>query len=345
MYVFSRSVALISLLVSVQVAAQTGTPVLVVLALSDEAEKSKLEQDVITQLKLELDGLQIVQQDMSETDFADAPLNVKLSQIAQMTSHMDAVATTWIETIEPDTILLHMVALKTGRAYMRIIRAAWGPNTAEELAFSAQELLGQTYMMERPEDRVPLEKVVASVLEEAPQPAAIPAKFAISLQPFVFIQGANPKTWMEFGGGALVEFRFAKAFFLSLSLAGAGLPLADPADGWVSGAAFLPGVGLGYNWWAGRVGFGLTAMVQPAYYKLHIEITEGEKKEEGFLDWLLSTGVDFRVNVSQNLYLVLVPTIGFRFHTRDFRRLSDDTVIAANSLINWGARFGMQIEF
>jgi hypothetical protein len=331
------------LLMTIPARAETGAPTLLVLSLSnDDTDHLALETEVVTQLKLELDDLQIEQKDVSKTVFVEASLQEKLKELASMPQRQNVVATCWIEMKNDQSILLYMVALKTGRSVMRIIKADKGPRFAEELAFSAQELLGQ---MKPPEKPVAVKEDVADVVDDTGASSAKQKRLQLSVAPFGQIGGANPAKWLEAGGGIWGELRVNRGLFFVVSMAGMGMPLADPADGWVSGATFVPGVEVGYTWWRGAFGAGLNCGATLRYYKLKMVIGESEKTDVGFFDPMVTAGVNLRFEVSDILSVVLSPAVDFRFHTRDLRRISDNSIIVSTSIANWSLRTGLQFGF
>jgi hypothetical protein len=313
-----------------------------VLALSDDTDQLALEKEVLTQLKLELDDLQIEQKDVSETGFVGASLQDKLKEINGMPQQQNVVATCWIETENEKSILLYIVALKAGRSVMRIIKADKGTRFAEELAFSAQELLAQ---LKPPEISVAPEEGVSETLDDTGASSTKSKTIKMSVAPFGQITGANPGKWLEAGGGIWGELSVRRGLFFVVSMAGMGMPMSDPYDGSISGAAFVPGIEVGYTWWTGTFGAGLNFGATLRYCKLKMVIGESEETDVDFYDPMVTGGVNLRFEVSDILSVVLTPAVDFRFHTRDLRRVSDNSIIVSTSIANWRLRTGLQFGF
>jgi hypothetical protein len=333
------------LLMTVPARAEMGAPTLLVLSLSGDSDQLALETEVVTQLKLELDDLRIEQKDVSKTIFVEASLQDKLKVIARMPQQKNVVAACWIETRNNRSILLYMMALRTGRSAMRVIEADKGPRFAEELAFLAQELLGQLYWAKPPEKTVAVKAGVGGATDETGASLVKRKRLQFSVTPFGQITGTNPGKWLAAGGGIWGELRVHRGLFFVLSVAGMGMPLADPSDGRVSGAAFVPGVEVGYTWWAGAFGAGLNVGATLGYTKLKMVIGPSGKTDVGFFDPAATAGVDLRFEVSDILSVVLSPALAIRFHTRDVRRVSDHSVIVSTFLANWSLRTGLQFGF
>jgi hypothetical protein len=330
------------LLMTIPAWAEMGPRTLRVLSLSKDSDQLALETAVVTQLRLELDNLHIEQKDVSETVFVEASLQDKLKIIAGMPQQQNVAATCWIEIENDQRVLLYMVALKTARAVMRIIKADKGPRFAEELAFSAQELLRQ---MKPPEELLAVRQGGSDVEDDTGPSSVKQQQLRVSVAPFVQITGANPAKWLAAGGGIWGELRVHRGLFFVVSMAGMGIPVGDPSDGRVSGAAFVSGLEVGYTWWTGAFGAGLDFGAMLGYCKLNMVIGPSGKTTVDFFDPMVTAGVNLRLEVSDVVSVAVFPAVDFRFHTRDFRRVSDNSIIVSMSMANWRLRAGMQFGF
>lgn len=332
-------------LVTVESGAHAGTAPrqVIVLTIATKPEQTLLEQQLITQLKLELDSFSIGQKNMRDTGFTEAQFQDRLKIISRLDFPQDAMGVLWIEALEPDTTYLHVVALDTGKAYVRSIEAGQSAHVAEDLAFSVQEVLWQINI--KNPSAITSRTQQEEKKEESVSPLLTPDPVAFSIGCFAILQGANPSKWMQIGGGALLELRFFDHLSASISFTAAGLLPRQPDDGKVASTALLPELTIGTIWRSGRVRFGLIAGVQPGYYRLKLEMTEGEKKEFHYLDTLLFGGMDFRIPLTKAMSLLLAPGAGFRLHTRDIKRESDNSTIISTPLLNWRLITGVQIDF
>lgn len=120
-------------------------PTVILLRVTNSPPARALEQQFTEQLKLELDGLEIEQIELRKSNFSSLVLKDKLARIEDIMSQRDILAAVWIEQGKEGNVLLHMVALSANSAFVRVISTPAGPDSAEELAFSAQVLLSQTY--------------------------------------------------------------------------------------------------------------------------------------------------------------------------------------------------------
>jgi hypothetical protein len=81
------------------------------------------------------------------------------------------------------------------------------------------------------------------------------------------------------------------------------------------------------------------------YCKLKMAIGPSEKTAVGFFDPMVTAGGNLRFEVSDVVSVVVFPAVDFRFHTRDFRRVSDNSIIVSTSMANWRLRIGLQFGF
>lgn len=354
-----------------------GKPCLVVLRIANDPPWKSREQRLATQLALAFDGFSIEQVAPKEPDFQSLVLSKKLASIRSVSEGQRAVAITWIEPDESNGILLHMVSLGTGRAFIRIVEAKSGPHAEAELALAAQELLGQVYMLSPVEKEPPVANVVEQVVDKVvslraegaskPSPAEEKEKAARpveqvrgktsslkskapelrlqwSVLSFLDVNGGlvgHEGTWYRFGGGLGLESLIGRLFFVRLSLAGQAGPFMEPDDGVVSGGAMRPGIDIGLSWPLSKVNIGLFLGAAVLWSSVSVSFGQGDHFEYDLWDFRGSAGIDLRVALTDKISFVINPHVGVWTHQNDFYRLSDGTIIIATPRWDWNVAIGI----
>jgi hypothetical protein len=331
-------------------------PVLVVVITSDDPAFRAREQNLATQLELALDGFAIERYSpdraqlaaaspIGEPSFASLSLPKKLAFVQPVASRVGAVAVIWMEDGGNGAAFLHVASQSVDRAFVRIVRARGGPNTEEELAFAAQELLGQVYMLSTPSKQKPVEEAVERVMDEA-RSLRLPS-LDWGVLPFLETGGGiygHAGSSFRFGGGIAAEAIVGERFFARLSVAGLAGPFMEPRDGVVSGWSIGPGLKLGLSWEVSdlaRLGFAVGA--NPVYLTAYMSLGEGDHQASDWWNFHGTAGADLRVSLGDRVTVVVEPSLGFWTIRKSFYRLSDDSVIFRTPFIDWNISAGVLI--
>lgn len=318
-------------------------PVLVVLAVAEDEQGKERETRLVGELGLVLEGLAIRVVDPEGPDFTSLPLAGQIERVRPLVERHGAVAATWLAAFPPDSVLLTLVAVSTGRALVRVVETELQSGSETYLALATRELLGTAYLFEPPPARA-MEDVVDSVREQvAPGPPQHGGRewatsAALSLDGgLVGQQGAS----LAYGAGARLERRLAAGLRGRLSVAAHAGPLVfEPAER-IQGWTLTPGLGLFYGWEVGPVELGPSIDVQVAFSSLTMTIGNGPRSH--FSAWNLrgTLGFDLRWFLTSEVALFAGIGLGATPQQEVYRRRSDDSVLLATPFVHWGASVGI----
>jgi len=333
-----------------------GKPVLVMVIASDDPAFREREQSLATQLALALDAFAIERfhpdpaglaaaSSSSAPSFAGLTLPQKLAFVGPFASEVRAVAVIWMEDGGGGAAFLHVASQSTDRAFVRIVRARGGPNTEEELALAAQELLGQVYMLSG-SNRKQVEEVVERVMDEADSKRPLDVSWGVLpfLEAGAGIYGHEGSS-VRFGGGIGVETMVGGLFFARLSVAALAGPFMEPRDGVVSGWSIEPGLRLGQSWAVTdqfRLGFVVGAA--PVYSTVHVSLGSGDHQASDWWNFRGAVGADLRLSLGDRIAVVLEPSLGFWAVRKSFYRISDGSVVLRTPFVDWAVSAGVLVN-
>ncbi|MCP4674530.1 MAG: hypothetical protein GY854_03235 [Deltaproteobacteria bacterium] len=333
-------------------------PVVLVLAIAPIGEERDFEKQFATQVALSLPDFQVNVLDTG-LGFASSRLPERLQIIKPLTETHGSVATLWIEKPSEDLILLHLVALRTGRALVRIVEADDGPEAILELALAAQELLGQAYQLERGPREPAVTHVVSKVTEaavltlpppdtepESPEPTS-PLKPPIFwLYPFGEVDGGitgYDGNVIHIGGGLGGVFHITSRLFLSVSSAFLS-SLRDRHDwGNISSACLRVELSAGYAWALGRFRLGPIIGFAPVWNKVDIDLKTTGNHHYSWWSGRMFSDLGLRLSISKSLYLALDPGVGVLPKRKTFSLDPEARTIHGTPRVDWRIRAGLVI--
>jgi hypothetical protein len=353
--------------------ADAGSPVLLLILTAEGGEATEREQRLFGELELALDGFAIETVSSGDPEFARLPMSEQLARIQPLVDRSGAVATTWVEATGSGTVLLHLVALTTGRALVRIVEAHHGPDAEAELALAVRELLGEAYLFAPQPDDAAMERVVAEVKERvAPppveaepalqvvQPPIVPEPEpddtgtddwsddggtpTLGLAPFALIGGGlagHEGPHIKAGGGVGLEWPPRAALYGRVWLAITEGPDEAVRDGVVLGIGIAPGMLLGYRWWLGPVGLGPLLGVSAPWSMATMVIGDSEKKTYNWWDFRAIAGIEVQIGFGDKLGLFFDWMAGVHAVRQSFERQSDDTTVFATPFVDWDVLVGL----
>ncbi len=327
-----------------QTKTQTGGAVLLVLAVANSDEAKARERNFVTEMGLGLDGIQIQLLQIGEESFSRLSLAEQLERIRPMAESSGAVATTWIEDAGQNTILLHLVALDSGRALVRIVEAERGAGVAAELALTACELLGAAYLFGPAPQGEAMKKVVSAVQEEI---VSLPKQYPrVGILPLFGGGGGvygHVGASLQLDVGAALELWITAGLFIRAGVVAEVGPQERIHDGIVMERGFEPGLGVGYSWKLGSVGLGPILGLHAPWSKL--DATVGAGRPQSFSDWNFhaTLGVDFRVAITDYLALFADAAMGMFARQEAGVRLSNGETVIASPIVDWNILVGAAI--
>lgn len=323
-------------------------PVVIVLMLDGDAVAQAREQRFLSEIRLALDGFVVEAVDTGLEGFTELVLKDKLSHLRQLSAQHGAVAITWIEDAGPDVTMLHMVALSTGRAFVRIVEADKGPGAEAELALAAQELLGQVHLLSPPGEDEAIDQAVELVRQRAASVRAAGAPVSLGIMPLLEVEGrmrSQDGPWLRFGGGLALELWILSHLYARAAVIILAGPIVEPHDGTITGWGLEPGLNLGYDWRIGEFAFG--PFVGISVTKTTVSMTLGTGDHQSFDWWDVrgSLGFDLRWAASESLSLVLAPCLAVSTKQKNFRRVSDDSIVIRTPFLRWAVAMGVAYRF
>jgi len=320
-------------------------PVLGVLLTAGDAAR---EARFVDELRLTLDGFEIAVREHGAEDFAALPLRSKLEWIESAADSRDAVATIWLEIAAADAVLLYVVALSTGRAFIRIVEVADSPGAERELAIAAGELLGQVYLLEPGPVWAPVDAAVDQVLDRAAALRERERRTAVGAAAFFTMGGGLYPAdggWLRLGGGAALEVRPVGGLLVRAGLAVVGGPFEDPDDGTIRGFGLHPEIGLGHLWSLGRLRLGPVATAAMPRSTVTLTLGRGAAHTASWWSFRGAAGLQARIDLGPAVALFLEPVIGIWSNRRAFERVSDASTALLTPLIDGAASLGVCFSF
>jgi hypothetical protein len=320
----------------------------VVIAFSGVAPAhGRLESDFITALRLSLDRFDVIRVDVSGRQFASLPLASQLSVIASHTRRHHAVASTWVEQADENRILLHLVALSTGRALVRIIETRQSPSASEELAFAAQELLGEAYLFDGARNTPAIAETVDELKSSLP-PAPHNGFSRLALLPYFEIaDGLTGHTGPSFrlGGGADIWVPLGNIGFVRLGLGGTSGPNTSFAGGMISSRGGFARALLGVRIQWGKLVFCPDIGGVSTLHRLELVVGNSANESYTAVDFRAQLGLNLAVPLASRLHLVLGGALGAYVIRQRFSRLSDGRSIFTTPWLEWSAAAGVRMSF
>jgi hypothetical protein len=269
----------------------------------------------------------------------------KLGLVQPFARKVSAVAVIWMEDGGDGAAFLHVASQSTDRAFVRIVRAKGGPNTEEELAFAAQELLGQLYMFSNTQLK-PLEEAVERAMDEARSLRPVSVDWGVL--PFLDLGSGvygQEGSSLRFGGGIAAEALVGELFFARLSVAALAGPFMEPHDGVVSGWSIEPGVKLGLSFEVTeRIRLGFLVGAAPVYSATHMSLGAGDHQASDSWNFHGTAGADLRFSLGERIAVVVDAALGFWAVRKSFYRLSDDSVVLRTPFVGWSISAGVLIS-
>ena len=333
-----------------QAAAAEGAPAasIAVLRLGGDPAQAAREKAFVTALELALDDFQVHVIDAPDQGFAQLPLKAKLDRIDAATRPFGAAATVWIECVSDDLIMLHVVAIGTGRAFIRIVEVPNSATAERELAVAATELVGQVYLLAPAPAGSPVEGAVKDVMRKAEVLRERPTEIGLAVVALLRVEGAvygQSGAWARVGGGLALDVLPSPHLLLRAGFTAVAGPFADPRDGTVSGYGIAPEIGAGWLW---RIRFlSVGPVLQAAAIRTALSAALGDGTARTYSWWSFrgALGLEVRFALSHLLSLSLSPAIGVWSHSRKFLRVSDDSVALVTPLLDWSASAGVCYNF
>lgn len=189
------------------VVSTTPPPVLVMVRTPGNASFEKSQQRLHEELTLLLDSFMVILTSTDAKDFARRPLADQISTVLPLSKANDAVAVVWLAEPLPGQMMLHLLAMGTGRTLVRTLEFDRKSQSENVLALMLRELLGTAFLYE-PAPAVPnaVRSVVTQVRRTMPfidEP--MPVQTATVISPQATTSWGRCEWCLRVAGGAMIE--------------------------------------------------------------------------------------------------------------------------------------------
>lgn len=337
--------AVLTFFCSVARASEPETARVLVLHLSESPETQAREQRFSEELALALEGVAVVSEAAPPT-FAAMPLSEQLAWVRAHATEPTCAATLWLSFMG-DSVLLHLVALQTERALVRIVRAKQRPSFEAELSLLAKELMGEAYLFaaKTPVSK-PISKAVAAArLKVRGTPRESPRfELQSAVEATLGLQGGvGPRS--QLGAGLGLGLRSWKQLWLSLAAYG----LTGP-NGQVDGTELRTrelGVTLSsdYRSRLSKLELSPVARISLSERLQEADASSGTTRTIRRVSTRAALGARGGLWISQHVCLWLELTLATRGFRTVLRRASDDVVVARTPWLDGALRLGLSLQF
>ena len=129
----------------------TMPPTVVMVRVGTPLEVDRREKKFYDELTVALDGFMLMAVPAPRPDFSTLALGMQIAEVLPEARANDALAVVWMSFPLPKQVLVHLVALGSGRAFVRTIETDRSSSAALTLALVARELLGTAYLFAAPQ--------------------------------------------------------------------------------------------------------------------------------------------------------------------------------------------------
>jgi len=319
--------------------------VLLLLVAQDPAGRHR-EARFYQELSLSLDQFTVQKIQPAEAGFRNLALGTQIDLVRPIIDRHQAVAAIWLIEHSEEVLLLHLVAVSTGRALVRLVETDLNRIRERELAASARELLGTAYLFETPTQKTdsPMDQVVTSVRRQT-SANATRGKWAVLLKGNAEggISGqTGPSVW--FGGTLGLERRLIKGFHGRIGMGIFGGPVGEDPVITVEGFALAPNLGVLYLWPLGP--FSMGPLLELRAWWSNLSLQTGQGPTQRFNEWLLKAALHLELHwpATDELELFLSAGLSGTPVTDTFNRTSDQTLVYATPYLSWKTCLGVLIR-
>lgn len=322
-----------------------GASVLLVLELATDQTGRSGEQRFVNELELALDGIQIRTIKPEDSDFSDLPLRKQIERVRPLIERHGAAAAAWLDEVSADLMLLHMVAVSSGRALARLIEIEPRAGFETDLALAARELLGTAFLFQEPPVNrpSPIRRVVESVRQEAAGELLKPPSLCWSATSYADLEGG---VWGHSGPSILVGGTLALAVGYRagltgrLSLGAKAGPL-EGRDKTVSLFRAAAGPGVLYLFDLGPVLLGPALDLQINW--LLARVNDPHSSRRRFTHWMyrISAGLELHWQLAQRFALAAGAGLGVTPEREAYRYEAIDHTVLVTPYVSWETRLGL----
>ncbi len=336
-------------------------PRLLLLQLATTEEGERREARFAEELAMVLEGVTVVPRQPFGKEFVNLSLGDQIAGLRPMMKASGAIAAIWMTEPRSDQLLLHLLVISTGRAFVRLIEIDTVEGFEADLALSAKELLGTAFLFERvpKTETESLERVVESVRKEAVRPISEQQQtetatkdrstkdWAVKADAYLeggLVSARGPS--MLLGAMLALERHFVKGLSAYVSIGLAGGPLDSGSDNiQVDTVTIAPGLGMLYLWHLGRIALGPGVQVHANWSNVSLVVEQEDTQV--FRTWQLRGSVTLEARLSAAEYLSIAAAGGIVSTPEQdvYKLVETGEVILATYHLGYSARVGLIFFF
>jgi hypothetical protein len=282
-----------------------------------------------TELQLVLDDFMVVLAEVGTTESVKIDLPNQMERVRLIAQRYDASLISWIETSASGALALHMVFLGNGRAVLRTVDGAPGPEVEAGLAIAARELLEDVELL-KPAERAtpPVPPSAPMVVEEEKKRRLALTAAAQSSGGIAGVEGPSLYLGGVVGGRL---WPMGNGLHVALSLGFLSGPIGNAQQATISGWRFEPAVQLGYQWAVGRFHLGPLVGLSAPYTASTFELEDAQREKVSWWSCRIFGGAGFKVDFGKIVFLFLDGTIGFYTNKEVFEKLANEEALETHN--------------
>lgn len=316
--------------------------VVMVLSAAVDATTKGRDQRFAEELGLALEGL-VVRTQTADAWFTDAPLAQQLSYVRALGSDQRIAAILWLREAD-SSVLLHLVALQTERALVRIVKSA--PHTAleAELALLARELLGEAYLFSGDAElAAPIDAAIETVRSTVKQRAARWELGAFGLGSGGVLGQVGPHLQLGAGAGAGLRI-WQRAWGLAALHALAG-PSGERDTIEIRGVEWGGSLSAVYRVALRNVELGPLVRASLSRRRLATRTAQGAQRDLEAWSGRVAAGAEASVALAAYARLYLDVTLGAQLLETTVKSRADGTTLLRTPNADFAARLGLVLRF
>jgi hypothetical protein len=301
-----------------------------------------------TELQLVLDDFEVVLAEVSRPESVKIDLPDQMERVRLIAQRHEASLVAWVETSASGALALRIVFLGKGRAVLRTVDGAPGPEAEAGLALAARELLKDAELLRTTERATtPMFPSAPLVVEEEKKRRLAITAAAQGSGGIAGVEG--PSLYL----GGVVGGRLWPAgngWSLLLSLGFLSGPIGTAQQATISGWRLEPALALGYQWTVRRFHLGPMVGVLAPYTASTFELEDAKKEKVSWWSCRIFGGVGFKIDFGEIAFLFLDGAMGFNTNKEVFEKLahekeletpSENQTIAQTPTVAWDVVLGL----
>ena len=338
-------------------------PVLLVIETAQSDAAQKRERAFISELQLALDRYRVVSEsadgNTGDMSFKKSPLNKQLQQVRNLSKPHRAAAVIWLsDDNSANLTLLHLAALSSGRALIRIVEAENGPNTEVTLAMAVDELVGQAYLFDA---KNPAAAVEASVISAASKElsgdadnkkAAGPnGSDAVHAKRSFHVDGigrigiaGNHGPRVTFGGSMGIRRLVTENFFMGGGFNLIAGPFEDTSEQEIKNLSLAPKIGLGVMRLKRLISMGAAFYVSVPWQQTIITLPGTGSHVYTDINMRFALLATLCIPLGKTVAIALSPDVGLWLNQKRYYAISSNRDIVRNPRLDVGLNIGLVLK-